>query len=93
MSKYSSNVLGCLLVVTFFTPLTLPLFTSNSLLLNTLNCLHSFRYSKSSTSEASKFLELYELWARILTDLEIVNQEDALNHTPTMSTFLNLLPS
>ena len=44
MSKYSSNVLGCLLVVTFFTPLTLPLFTSNSLLLNTLNCLHSIPY-------------------------------------------------
>ena len=58
-----------------------------------VNFLQSFRYSKGNNSEASKFLELYETWARVLTDLEIVNEERALNHSPTISAFLNLLPS
>ena len=58
-----------------------------------VNCLQSFRYSKGNTSEASKFLERYATWAHILSDLEIVNEERALNHSPTISAFLNLLPS
>ena len=38
-------------------------------------------------------MELYETWARVLSDLEIVNEEKALDHHPTISAFLNLLPS
>ena len=41
----------------------------------------------------SKFLELHAVWAKVLSNLEIVNQEHALNHTPTMDAFLSLLPS
>ena len=40
-----------------------------------VNFLNSFRYSKGNNSEASKFLELYETWARVLSDLEIVNRK------------------
>ena len=58
-----------------------------------VNCLKSFRYSKSSTSVANKFLELHAVWAKVLSNLEIINQEHALNHTPTMGAFLSLLPS
>ena len=58
-----------------------------------VNFLNNFRYSKGCTTEASKFMELHAAWAKVLSDLESVNEERALDHQPTISAFLNLLPS
>merc|ERR1712215_555151 len=52
-----------------------------------------YRYSNKHASVASKFLELYEAWAKVLSNLEIVNQEHALNHSVIMDAFLSHLPS
>ena len=58
-----------------------------------INFLNSFRYSKGNNSEAAKFMELYATWSRVLSDLEIVKEEKALDHQPTISAFIKLLPS
>ena len=55
--------------------------------------LQSFQYSKGANSEAGKFMELYETWSEVLSDLEIVKEQQALNHTSTISNFIKLLPS
>ena len=58
-----------------------------------LKTLKNFRYSKGCKGSANKFLELYEVWAKVLTTLEIVKQDHALNHSYIMDEFLGLLPS
>ena len=55
--------------------------------------LHNYRYSKTATTEAAKFKELYRCWSTVYSDLAKVNQLDALNHAPTLKTFLGKLPS
>ena len=58
-----------------------------------VNHLNSFQFSKGATSEAAKFMELHERWSRVLSDLEIIKEEKALDHQPTISAFIKLLPS
>merc|ERR1711872_1038456 len=48
---------------------------------------------KTATPEAAKFKELYRCWSTVYSDLAKVNQLDALNHVPTLKTFLGKLPS
>ena len=55
--------------------------------------LNSFQYSKGANSEAAKFMELYERWSGVLSDLEIVKEQQALDHAPTISNFIKLFPS
>ena len=55
--------------------------------------LHTFQYSKTTTTEAAKFKELYLCWSDVHSDLTKVNQLDALNHAPTLKTFLTKLPN
>ena len=55
--------------------------------------LHNYRYSKTATTEAAKFKELYRCWSTVYSDLAKVKQLDALNHAPTLKTFLAKLPS
>ena len=55
--------------------------------------LHSYQYSKTATTEATKFKELYRCWSTVYSDLAKVNQLDVLNHTPMLKTFLAKLPS
>ena len=57
-----------------------------------VNYLNSFQYSKGATREAAKFMELHERWSGVLSDLEIVKEEKALDHQPTISAFIKLLP-
>ena len=38
-------------------------------------------------------MELYETWSGVLSDLVIVEEEKALDHQPTISAFIKLLPS
>ena len=54
--------------------------------------LHAFQYSKGANSESRKFMELYERWAEVLFDLESVEEQQVLNHTPTIRDFVKLLP-
>ena len=55
--------------------------------------LHAFQYSKAATTEAAKFKELYRCWSTVYSDLAKVDQLDALDHAPTLKTFLGKLPS
>ena len=55
--------------------------------------LHNYQYSKTATTEATKFKELYRCWSTIYSDLAKVNQLDALDHAPMLKTFLGKLPS
>ena len=55
--------------------------------------LHSYQCSKTATTEANKFKELYLCWSTVYSDLVKVNQLDVLNHWPTLKTFLRKLPS
>ena len=55
--------------------------------------LHTFQYSKTATTEAAKFKELHRCWSTVYSDLAKVDQLDALNHAPTLETFLGKLPS
>ena len=55
--------------------------------------LHNFRYSKAATTEAAKVKEVYQCWSDVHSDLAKVKQLDALNHAPTLKTFLTKLPS
>ena len=55
--------------------------------------LHTFQYSKTATTEAAKFKELYRCWSTVYSDLAKVDQLDALDHAPMLETFLGKLPS
>ena len=55
--------------------------------------LHAFQYSKTATTEATKFKELYQCWSTVYSDLAKVNQLDVLNHPYALDTFLRKLPS
>ena len=55
--------------------------------------LHTFQYPKTATTKAAKFKELYRCWSTVYSDLAKVKQLDALNHAPTLKTFLAKLPS
>ena len=55
--------------------------------------LHTYQYPKTATTKAAMFKELYRCWRSIYSDLAKVNQLDALNHAPTLKTFLAKLPS
>merc|ERR1711895_412925 len=55
--------------------------------------LHSYQYSKTATTEATKFKELYRCWSTVYSDLAKVNQLDVLNHAYMLKTFLRKLPS
>ena len=55
--------------------------------------LHSYQFSKTATTEAAKFKELYQCWSTVYSDLAKVDQLDALNHAPTLKKFLSKLPS
>merc|ERR1711895_260719 len=55
--------------------------------------LHTYQYPKTATTEAAKLKELYRCWSTVYSQLAKVNQLDALNHTPTLKTFLGKLPS
>ena len=55
--------------------------------------LHSYQCSKTATTEANKFKELYRCWSTVYSDLAKVNQLDVLNHAYTLKTFLSKLPS
>ena len=55
--------------------------------------LHSYQYSKTATTEAAKFKELYWCWSTVYSDLAKVDQPEALNHAPTLKKFLSKLPS
>merc|ERR1711867_384435 len=57
-----------------------------------VKCLNSFQFGKGTTSEAAKFMELYAMWSEVLIDLEIIKEEKALDHQPTISAFIKLLP-
>ena len=58
-----------------------------------VNALKNFRYSNKHASVPVKFLELHEAWTKVLTNLVIVKQEHALNHSVILDAFLNHLPS
>ena len=55
--------------------------------------LHTFQFSKTASTEALKFKELYRCWTTVYSDLTKVGQLDTLNHAPTLKTFLGKLPS
>ena len=55
--------------------------------------LHTYQYPKTATTEAAKFKELYRCWSTVYSDLAKVKQLDALDHAPTLKTFLGKLPS
>ena len=65
--------------------------TKSELVSDRVNHLHAFQYSKGANSKARKFMELYERWAEVLSDLEIVKEQQVLNHTPTIRDFVKLL--
>ena len=58
-----------------------------------IDYLHNFQCSRTATTEAAKFKELYRCWSDVHSDLTKVNQLDALNHIPTLKTFLTKLPN
>ena len=58
-----------------------------------IDYLHNFQCSRTATTEAAKFKELYRCWSDVHSDLTKVNQLDALNHIPTLKAFLTKLPN
>ena len=55
--------------------------------------LHDFQYSKSATTEASKFKELHRCWSDVYSDLVNMGQLQILDHAPTIKGFIGKLPS
>merc|ERR1711895_147288 len=55
--------------------------------------LHSYQFSKTATTEAAKFKELYRCWSTVYSDLPKVDQLEALNHAPMLKKVLSKLPS
>ena len=55
--------------------------------------LHDFQYSKSATTEASKFKELHRCWSDVYSDLVNVGQLQILDHALTLKGFIGKLPS
>ena len=55
--------------------------------------LQTFQCSKTASTEAAKFKELHRCWSTVYSDLAKVDQLEALNHAPTLKTFLSKLPS
>ena len=58
-----------------------------------VNYLHTFQCSKAATTETARFNELYRCWTTVYSDLAKVGQLEALNHAPTLQTFVGKLPS
>merc|ERR1711942_572063 len=58
-----------------------------------VNYIHTFQCSKATTTETARFNELYRCWSTVYSDLAKVGQLEALNHAPTLQTFLGKLPS
>ena len=54
--------------------------------------LHAFQYSKGAVSESQKFMELYDRWTEVYSDLESIGKQDVLDHAPTIKGFVKLLP-
>ena len=55
--------------------------------------LQAFQYSKAANTEATKFKELHQCWSTVYSNLDKVDQLEALNHAPTIKAFLGKLPS
>ena len=54
--------------------------------------LHTFKDSKDAVSESQKFMELYDRWTEVCSDLESIGKQDVLDHSPTIKGFVKLLP-
>ena len=55
--------------------------------------LHSYQFSKTATTKAAKFKELYRCWSTVYSNLAKVDQLEVLNHAPMLKKFLSKLPS
>ena len=55
--------------------------------------LRAYQHSKTATTEATKFMELYHCWSTVYSNLAEVDQLDVLNHPYALNTFLRKLPS